>query len=175
MAISAPPEQAPSAERAALLDVEGLTVSVQHGTRTAVRDVSLRVGRGETVGLVGESGSGKTLTCRAVLGLLPSGCELHSGRIAFDGSEVAALGRRGWEALHGSRIGAVFQDPVSYLNPSLTVGRQLSEVLRVGRGLGRGAARDEALELLAAVGLREPGGCMASTRPSCRAGWRSGR
>ncbi|HEY3774005.1 MAG TPA: ABC transporter ATP-binding protein [Solirubrobacteraceae bacterium] len=155
MAISAPPERA-TAESAALLSVDGLTVSVQNGARTAVRDVSLHVGRGETVGLVGESGSGKTLTCRAVLGLLPSGCELDTGRITFDGSEVAELDRRGWEALHGARIGAVFQDPTSYLNPSLTVGRQLSEVLQVKRGLGRAAARDEALELFAAVGLRDP-------------------
>ena len=158
MAISAPPDRTSDTapEHATLLSVDGLTVSVQDGARAAVRDVSLRVGRGETVGLVGESGSGKTLTCRAVLGLLPTGCELGAGRIEFDGADLGTLGRRGWEALHGSRIGAVFQDPTSYLNPSLTVGRQLSEVLRVKRRLPRRAARAEARQLLAAVGLRDP-------------------
>jgi peptide/nickel transport system ATP-binding protein len=139
-----------------LLHVEGMSVSVQDGARTAVRDVSLRVGRGETVGLVGESGSGKTLTCRAILGVLPDRCALEGGRIDFDGLRLDELGRRRWEAVHGTRIGAVFQDPASYMNPSLTVGRQLSEVLRVKAGLDRHAARTEALELFTAVGLHDP-------------------
>jgi peptide/nickel transport system ATP-binding protein len=139
-----------------VLRVEDLHISVHHGAATAVRGADLRVRAGETVGLVGESGSGKTLTCRAALGVLPPGCAVESGRVVFEGADVTAAGRKTWEAIHGSRIGAVFQDPASYLNPSLTVGQQLVEVLRVKVGLSRKAARARAVELLAAVGLRDP-------------------
>jgi peptide/nickel transport system ATP-binding protein len=139
-----------------LLVVEDLSISVQNGARTAVRDVSLRFGRGQTVGLVGESGSGKTLTCRAILGVLPERCELESGRMAFDGIRLDELSRRRWEAVHGTRIGAVFQDPASYLNPSLTVGRQLAEVLRVKTDADRHTARTRTLEMFATVGLHDP-------------------
>jgi len=158
MAISSPAEgREPSRAGDDVLVVEDLTITVQDGARTAVRDVSLRVGRGETVGLVGESGSGKTLTCRAVLGVLPSGVRRESGALRFDGDvRLDELGRRGWEDVHGTRIGAVFQDPASYLNPSLTVGRQISEVLRVKAGLSRKAAKARSIELFAAVGLHRP-------------------
>jgi peptide/nickel transport system ATP-binding protein len=139
-----------------LLVADHLSITVQDGARTAVRDVSLRVRRGETVGLVGESGSGKTLTCRAMLGVLPERCRLESGRLTFDGIRLDELSRRRWEAVHGDRIGAVFQDPASYLNPSLTVGHQLAEVLRVKGGLDRRAAHARSIELFTAVGLHHP-------------------
>ncbi|MFE6158437.1 ABC transporter ATP-binding protein [Streptomyces sp. NPDC056486] len=146
-----------------VLTVEGLDVTIG-GTARAVRDVSLSLARGESVGLVGESGSGKSLTCRAVLGVLPAGCEVGQGRItltARDGdsdapTELTALSRKGWNGVRGRRVGAVFQDPASYLNPSLTVGRQLAEQLRVGRGLSRSAAHARAVELFTAVGLHHP-------------------
>jgi peptide/nickel transport system ATP-binding protein len=157
VATSSPVEQRPAPTGDdILLRVQGVSVSVQDGARTAVRDVSLHVGRGETVGLVGESGSGKTLTCRAILGVLPDRCRLDDGTIDFDGLRLDELGRRRWEAVHGTRIGAVFQDPASYLNPSLPVGRQLSEVLRVKAGLDRPVARAETIELFTAVGLHDP-------------------
>jgi peptide/nickel transport system ATP-binding protein len=150
------PTPDPTAGAPDVLRVEDLHISVHHGAATAVRGASLRVRSGETVGLVGESGSGKTLTCRAALGVLPTGCAVESGRVIFEGADVTASGRKTWEAIHGRRIGAVFQDPASYLNPSLTVGQQLGEVLRVKMGLSRRAARTRAVELLAAVGLRDP-------------------
>ncbi|WP_327005078.1 ABC transporter ATP-binding protein [Dactylosporangium sp. NBC_01737] len=128
-----------------------------HGGREAVRDVSFAIERGESVGLVGESGSGKTLTCRAVLGVLPPGVAVTGGGIHLGGGtdvELTGLDRRGWDAVRGSRIAAVFQDPASYLNPSLTVGRQLAEQLRLKRGLPRARTRAAAVELLAAMGLR---------------------
>jgi peptide/nickel transport system ATP-binding protein len=140
-----------------VLRLEDLYVSVHDGAATAVRGVSLRVRAGEIVGLVGESGSGKTLTCRATLGVLPPGCAVERGTVSFGGVDVTSLSRRGWERLHGSHLGAVFQDPASYLNPVLTVGHQLTEVLRVKLGLSRRAAHHRALELLDAVGLRQPG------------------
>ena len=144
-----------------VLRVEGLRVAVggsRSGTgRTeAVRGVSFEVRRGETVGLVGESGSGKSLTCRAVLGLLAPGCTRTAGRIELDGTDLTGLDRRGWDAVRGKRVGTVFQDPASYLNPSLTVGRQLAETLRVHEGISRAEAHDRAVELFASVGLRSP-------------------
>jgi oligopeptide/dipeptide ABC transporter ATP-binding protein len=143
-------------ESAPVLSVDGLGVTVSAGRARAVREVSFTVGRGEAVGLVGESGSGKTLICRSVLGLLPPGCSVAAGRIALEGEELTELDRAGWDRVRGARLGAVFQDPASYLNPSLTVGRQLSEPLRLKLGLGRKAAARRAVELFAAVGLREP-------------------
>jgi len=137
-----------------VLGLEDLHVTVHDGAATALRGVSLAVHSGEIVGLVGESGSGKTLTCRAALGVLPPGVAAR-GKITFAGEDVAGLSRRGWERLHGSHIGAVFQDPSSYLNPNLTVGSQVAEVLRVKRGLSRARAHEKAVELLTAVGLRQ--------------------
>ena len=139
-----------------LLGFENLRVTVHDGAATAVRGVSLDVRPGEIVGLVGESGSGKTLTCRAALGVLPPGCDVAGGTISFAGRNLTELSQRQWEQLHGSEIGAVFQDPASYLNPNLTVGSQLAEVLRVKRRLSRRAARQRAVELFDAVGLRQP-------------------
>lgn len=144
----------------AVLTVEDLRVTVGSGRTEAVRGVSFTVHRGETVGLVGESGSGKTLTCRAVLGLLAPGCARTAGRIELatgdSAADLAALNRRDWNSVRGTKIGTVFQDPASYLNPSITVGRQLAEALRVNLGLDRSAAKARALELFSSVGLRRP-------------------
>ncbi|MEV0306709.1 ABC transporter ATP-binding protein [Nonomuraea fuscirosea] len=138
-----------------LLSVRGLRVSVADGTEV-VRGVDLDVPRGSAVGLVGESGSGKTLTCRAVLGLLPAGVEVTGGRISLGDTELTALPAARRARLRGTHLAAVFQDPASYLNPSITVGAQLAEVLRVKVGLARRAARERAVELLHAMGLRRP-------------------
>lgn len=142
----------------ALLRVADLRIDVptEAGPRTMVDEVSFELGRGQTLGLVGESGSGKTLTCRALLGILPHGCVQAGGAIQFDGQSLDALDERGWRRIRSTRVGAVFQDPASYLNPSISAGRQLSEVLRVKGGLGRKEAHRRAVELFDAVGLREP-------------------
>jgi peptide/nickel transport system ATP-binding protein len=139
-----------------VLGIEDLNITVHDGAATAVRGISLSVHTGEIVGLVGESGSGKTLTCRAALGVLPKGCDIEQGTISFEDEDVTHLSPRGWERLHGTGIGAVFQDPSSYLNPSLTAGSQLAEVLRVKQKLGRRAAHQKAIELFTAVGLHHP-------------------
>ncbi|SDE53755.1 ABC transporter ATP-binding protein [Pseudonocardia oroxyli] len=134
-----------------LLEVRDLSV---HLDRPLVSGVDLTLERGGTLGVVGESGSGKSLTCRSVLGILPP--ELRTGAetsIRFDGVELTGLDAAGWLPYRADRIGAVFQDPGSYLDPSERVGRQLAEVLRVRGGLGRRAARDRARELFAEVGL----------------------
>lgn len=147
--------------RRPVLRVDDLHVTVNGGRTEAVHGVSFELGRGEIVGLVGESGSGKTLTCRAVTGLLAPGCARSSGSVELIGEgsvalELTGLDRKGWNAVRGSRIGVVFQDPASYLNPSIQVGRQLVEALRVHTALSRARAVSRALELFASVGLRDP-------------------
>jgi ABC-type dipeptide/oligopeptide/nickel transport system ATPase component len=122
----------------------------------AVTDVSFTVRRGEALGIVGESGSGKTLICRALLGILPELFEVTEGSISLAGRDSSEFSRRDWTRLRGSTISAVFQDPASYLNPSIPVGKQLAEILRVKNGLSRRLARERAIELLDAVRIREP-------------------
>ena len=154
----AAPSLAPasSPDASDVLRLDDLHISVHDGAALAVRGISLSIRAGEIVGLVGESGSGKTLTCRAALGVLPPGVTIEQGTLSFAGHDLTSLSRRGWESLHGSHIGAVFQDPASYLNPSITVGHQLAEVLRVKRGLSRRTARQRSIELFTSVGLRHP-------------------
>jgi peptide/nickel transport system ATP-binding protein len=137
-----------------LLTVQNLTVST--GSTDLVRDVSLEVHRRGSLGIVGESGSGKSLTCRSILGILPPGLSVAGGEIRFDGIDLTDLSYNDWLALRGNRIAAVFQDPSSYLNPSIPVGKQLVEVLRVKSGLGRRAAFTRAIELFVSMGLRNP-------------------
>jgi peptide/nickel transport system ATP-binding protein len=138
-----------------LLRVENLGIATADGV-PLVRDLGFRLARGGTIGVVGESGSGKSLTCRAILGVLPRGLRQTDGRIVFAGQDLSTIDARGWRALHGRRIGAVFQDPASYLNPSIRVGPQLAETLRATQRLSRRAARARALDLFAQVGLRDP-------------------
>jgi ABC-type dipeptide/oligopeptide/nickel transport system ATPase component len=126
------------------------------GDRDVVRGVTFTLTPGRVVGIVGESGSGKTLTCRAALGILPEHFTVAGGRIELAGRDIAHLSGPQWTDLRGATISAVFQDPASYLNPSLRVGSQVAEVVQVKKGLSRKAARHRAIELLAAVRLREP-------------------
>ncbi|MGV9640531.1 ABC transporter ATP-binding protein [Streptomyces sp. NPDC004822] len=139
-----------------VLSVRDVRIHDRAGDREIVHGVSFDLTPGRTVGIVGESGSGKTLTCRATLGILPPHFEVSAGTVEIDGTDIATLTPRQWTGLRGSTISAVFQDPASYLNPSLRVGAQIAEVLRVKTGLTRREARPRALELLQAVHLRDP-------------------
>jgi len=139
-----------------VLSVRDVHIHDRASDREIVHGVSFDLTPGRTVGIVGESGSGKTLTCRATLGILPPHFEVSAGTIEIDGTDTATLTGRQWTELRGSTISAVFQDPSSYLNPSLRVGAQIAEVLRVKTGLKRREARLRALELLRAVHLRDP-------------------
>ncbi|GAB6903263.1 ABC transporter ATP-binding protein [Kineosporia succinea] len=139
-----------------VLQVRGVRITNGANGEELVHGVSFDLEPGGVVGIVGESGSGKTLTCRAALGILPSGFTVSAGSVAIEGTDIAGLSAKQWTALRGATIGAVFQDPGSYLNPSLTVGAQISEVLRVRGGLRRRQARARSQELLAAVHLRDP-------------------
>ena len=147
---------AETAGEGAVLAVRDLRIRDEAGGREIVRGVSFELHPGRALGIVGESGSGKTLTCRAVLGILPDNVAVSAGSIRIAGRDTAGLTARQWTDLRGSTISAVFQDPASYLNPSIRVGAQIAEVIRVKLGLGRRAARRRAVELLAAVHLRDP-------------------
>jgi peptide/nickel transport system ATP-binding protein len=140
----------------ALVEVTGLCIAVDGGGREVVHGVDFEIPAGGTVGFVGESGSGKTLICRALLGLLPPGVHVTRGTVRYDGRDLVGLPARDWRAIRGSEIAAVFQDPASYLNPSIRVGHQLAEVLRVRTGLRRRDAKQRAIELLAQLGLHRP-------------------
>lgn len=142
-----------SAVRAAVAGVDGLVIAAADGTEL-VHGVSLSVRPGEALGVVGESGSGKTLTCRALLGILPEGLSVTGGSVQVEGRDLTAASEREWRTVRGTRIGAVFQDPASYLNPAIPVGAQLQETLRVTAGVPRAQARSRARELLDDLGIR---------------------
>jgi ABC-type dipeptide/oligopeptide/nickel transport system ATPase component len=139
-----------------LVEVSGLRIAVDGRAREVVRGVDFEIPRGGTVGFVGESGSGKTLICRSLLGLLPPGVDIVGGCIRYDDRDLVGLSEREWRTMRGAEIAAVFQDPASYLNPSIRVGHQLSEVLRVRTGLRRRDAKRRAIDLLERLGLHRP-------------------
>ena len=138
----------------ALLDVHDLCVTLHtaRGPAPVLRGVSFALAAGSTLGLIGESGCGKSITALALMGLLPERAEV-SGSIGFQGEELATLDERAYGALRGNRIGMVFQEPMTALNPLHTIGRQIAEPLRLHRGLPAAAARAEALRLLERVRL----------------------
>ncbi len=137
-----------------LLSVADLRVTLHtaRGPADALRDVSFSMARGDTVGLIGESGCGKSITALALMGLLPEGAQV-AGSIRFEGTELTTLAEDQLCRIRGDRIGMVFQEPMTALNPLHTVGRQIAESLRLHKGLSGSAARAEALRLLERVQL----------------------
>src|SRR5262249_33745158 len=138
------------------LEVDRLTVTFAREGRTVVRNVSFSIAPGEALGLVGESGSGKSLTCRAILRLMPRGASI-AGRIMYGGRDLLGLGDGEMQELRGSRIAMVFQDPLTALNPVLRVGDSIAQVIQAHGGLGRRAARTRAVEMMERVGIRDAG------------------
>ena len=137
-----------------LLEVSNLrvTLNTPRGPAEALRGVGFSLARGATLGLIGESGCGKSMTALAVMGLLPEGARV-SGSIRLNGQELIGSSDDAMCALRGDRIGMVFQEPMTALNPLHTIGDQIAEPLRLHRGMARAAARAEALRLLARVRL----------------------
>jgi oligopeptide/dipeptide ABC transporter ATP-binding protein len=138
-----------------ILTVDNLRVEIptRRGVVHAVRGVSFTVNRGETFALVGESGSGKTMTCRAILGLIHPPGRIAGGSVVFQGQDLVRLPARDLERVRGNGVVMVFQDPMTALNPVLTVERQITETLPDGTG---GLQRARALELLRQVGIPDP-------------------
>ncbi len=139
-----------------LLEVEHLRVGFDGGTRPAVDDVSFRISPGETLGLVGESGSGKSLTALSILRLLPPGGRMLGGAIRLNGEDLLGLSESDMRHVRGQRIGMVFQEPMTALNPVMRIGDQVAEALTV-HGLASGrAAHQRAVEALDAVRIPNP-------------------
>ncbi|MCW2678327.1 MAG: oligopeptide/dipeptide transporter, ATPase subunit [Modestobacter sp.] len=142
-----------------ILEVRDLRTHVtsDRGTVRAVDGVSFSVARGRTVGIVGESGCGKTMTALSVMGLLPKPqARVVGGEILFDGRDLTTLSPRELQEIRGRDIAMIFQDPMTSLNPTLTVGTQIMETLRRHEGLSRAQARSRATDLLAEVGITDP-------------------
>jgi peptide/nickel transport system ATP-binding protein len=142
----------------ALLEVRDLDVrfATPRGVLAAVHGLSFEVEAGETLAIVGESGCGKSVTAMSVLRLVPEPPGRVRGAISFDGRDVFAMRARELRMLRGKDVGMIFQEPMTSLNPVLTVGRQIAETLRLHEGLSAGDATRRATELLALVGIANP-------------------
>lgn len=138
-----------------LLDIRNLSVEFpnRHGSLFPVEDVSLHIEPGEILGVVGESGAGKSMTGAAVIGLIEAPGYVSSGEILFDGNRLDTLSYEEMRQIRGRQIGAIFQDPLTSLNPLHTVGRQISDTIMSHLGLTQKQARARALDLLREVGI----------------------
>jgi peptide/nickel transport system ATP-binding protein len=146
------PQQAP------VLEVRHLRVEfpTRRGTLVAVDDVSFDIGRGEVLGMVGESGAGKSLTGMAIIGLLERPGRIAAGEVRLDGERIDNLPASAMRRFRGRRIGAIFQDPLTSLNPLYTVGQQLVETIRTHLPVSQREARERAISLLAEAGIPAP-------------------
>ena len=151
-------EQAPDLEEKkepeVVIDVKNLSVgfTVRGKKINVIRNIDLKVYRGETLAIVGESGSGKSVTTKTFTGMLESNGRVTSGSIMFDGMDLAKFTtNKEWRKIRGKRIATIFQDPMTSLNPLLKIGFQISEVLRLHHGLSKKEAKEEAIRLLKKV------------------------
>ncbi len=141
-----------------LLEVKDLVVEFPHrrGTLRALDGVSFAIEPGEILGVVGESGAGKSLTGASIIGLLEPPGRIASGEIWLEGRRIDNLGPKEMRQVRGRHVGAIFQDPLTSLNPLYTVGRQLTETILTHLPMSRAAARQRAIELLADTGIPAP-------------------
>ena len=148
----------PNIQDDCVLRVEGLSVSFLQGSEPnrAVRNVSLELKRGETFALVGESGSGKSVTALAIMKLLPRTITQYAGTVQFECRDLIQCSETELRKIRGNRIGMIFQEPLTALNPLHTVEKQIGEVLRIHKGLSNSKARARILELLTLVGIPKP-------------------
>ncbi|WP_088008579.1 ABC transporter ATP-binding protein [Indiicoccus explosivorum] len=142
----------------ALLEVKNLVTSFRtaDGTLQAVKDVSFEVKKGETLCIVGESGCGKSITSLSVIGLLPQNGSIESGEVLLEGKPIQDLSHEEMRRLRGNRISMIFQEPMTALNPVLTIGYQLREPLLLHRNVSKKEATVKAIELLKQVGIPYP-------------------
>ena len=141
-----------------VLEIKGLRThfGTLDGTVKAVDGVSFEIKRGQTLGVVGESGCGKSVTAMSVMGLIERPGEIVAGSATLSGTDLLALSSKDMEATRGDRMAMIFQEPMTSLNPVYTCGDQIAEALTLHMGMGRGAARKRAIEMLAQVGIPEP-------------------
>jgi oligopeptide transport system ATP-binding protein len=145
----------PMIEGSHLLEVRGLKTQffTRAGIVHAVQGVSFHVDRGEALGLVGESGCGKSVSALSIMGLVPHPGRVVAGEVWYGGQDQLKLSEAEREKIRGNEIAMIFQDPMSYLNPVISLGRQIGEGLRIHRGMSRGQARKRAIELMQLVGI----------------------
>ena len=143
---------------APVLEIENLhtNIKLRHGTVHPVDGVNLYVDPGETLGIVGESGCGKTMTALSIMGLLPVGGSIAEGRIFLDGQQISNTSEDQMRKVRGNEIGMIFQDPLTSLNPTMTVGKQIAEAVQLHRDVSKEQALDRAAEVLDLVGLPKP-------------------
>ena len=141
-----------------LLQIKDLhtDIEIRSGVVRALSGVDLHVNPGETLGIVGESGSGKTMTALSLMGLLPQGGKVSSGSIILDGQDLTQLPLKEKRKLRGTKVGMIFQDPLTSLNPTMKIGLQVCEPLRVHEGLSKKEALERAVEILKRVGMPRP-------------------
>ena len=141
-----------------LLDIRDLhtDIEIRSGVVHALSGVDLHVNPGETLGIVGESGSGKTMTALSLMGLLPPGGSVSSGQIILDGQDLTKLALKEKRKLRGTKVGMIFQDPLTSLNPTMKIGLQVCEPLRVHEKLSKKEALERAVEILKRVGMPRP-------------------
>lgn len=141
-----------------ILDVRDLRVSFRaySGKVQAVRGIGFDLKHGETLAIVGESGSGKSVTTKAIMGILPKNAILESGEIHYDEKDLTKVDEADFHEIRGKRIGLVFQDPLSALNPIMKIGKQIAESLIFQQHMTKEQARREALELMRAVSIPDP-------------------
>jgi len=148
----------------ALLEIRDFSLDIDtfDGTLPLLRNICLHIEPGDTLGIVGESGSGKTMLVRTVMGIGPAQSRRVGGSITFDGVELTTLDEKGWRKIRGVRIAMIFQDPMTYLNPLLTVGAQIADVIRAHhramgeKAPGRAACQARAQALLEQIGIHDP-------------------
>src|ERR1700709_875241 len=142
----------------ALLEVESLQTHFRtpEGINRAVDGVSFHIDEGETLAIVGESGCGKSVTAMSLLRLIPQPPGKVAGSVCFQGRDLLQLSEREMRVIRGNDISMIFQEPMTSLNPVLSVGRQIGETLRMHQGLDKQAALTRAVELLTLVGIPEP-------------------
>ncbi|MBK0328995.1 ABC transporter ATP-binding protein [Rhodobacteraceae bacterium F11138] len=143
-----------------LLSVQDLTVEAGAAQVQVVRRLSFDLEPGKILALVGESGSGKTMAARSILGLMPPQLKLAAGRLEFDGIDLAALPAKELSRIRGARIGMIFQEPMTSLNPALPIGRQMEEALRLHLGLSRAECRRKIVTMLERIKMPDPQACL---------------
>ena len=133
-------------------DVE-ITFSLRGKKLNAIRKCSLDLYDGETLAIVGESGSGKSVSIKAIMGILANNAIIEEGEILYNGKDLTKVKEDDFHEIRGKRIGLIFQDPLSALNPIMKIGKQITEVLRLNKKVTKEEAREKALELMRAVGI----------------------
>src|ERR1700730_3202579 len=141
-----------------VLEIEDLRTHIRLSRTTvrAVDGISLHIAPGETLGLVGESGSGKSITGMSIMKLLPSGGNIVTGSIKPNGRDVVPLDERAMRDIRGNEVAVIFQDPMTSLNPTMTIGDQIGEVLHIHRDTNADETRERCSEVLGLVGMPRP-------------------